>query len=92
MQKKKSSLFMTVFDVLFVLVLCFIMLIAISVISKAIGAGTQSPDGYHISLPILIGAVASLVVYLTYMIRKTTGSLREFYDAASANVDNEEDA
>lgn len=91
MDKKKNSLFWTVCDVLFVLVLCFVMLIAITVITSAVTANAQPFTGYVISWPLLIAVVAALGIYLLYMVRTSLSTLRDFYETANKTSDKEDD-
>lgn len=69
----KATLMMVV-DILFVLILCFVILLTTMLVTKS--SGSSEFSGYSISLPILAGVVISLVVYLGYMLKNSLKSLR----------------
>ena len=69
----KATLMMVV-DILFVLILCFVVLLTTMLVTQSGDSGEFT--GYTISWPILIGVVISLVVYLGYMLKNSLKSLR----------------
>ena len=69
----KATLMMVV-DILFVLILCFVILLTTMLVTKS--SGSSEFSGYSISLPILAGVVISLAVYLGYMLKNSLKSLR----------------
>lgn len=74
---------MTVVDILFVLILCFVILLTTMLVTKS--SGSSEFTGYTISLPVLCGVVIFLVVYLGYMLKNSLKSLRhlvnKYFDA-----------
>ena len=75
--KKRNwkDLFMTVFDVMFVLVLCFVILLTTMLVTQ--GGGEEPFTGYTINVPILCGVVVALVGYLCFLLKVSIGMLRD---------------
>ena len=89
----KETLMMVV-DILFVLILCFVVLLTTMLVTKSLGSADYS-NGYTINWAILGGVVLSLVVYLGFMLKKSMGSLKDLvakYFAAHGENDKEVDA
>ncbi|MEA4934178.1 MAG: hypothetical protein VB071_11475 [Lawsonibacter sp.] len=68
----KETLLM-VWDILFVLILCFVVLLTTMLISKS---SAHACSGYSIRLPLLGGVIVSLAVYLGFMLKTSLASLR----------------
>lgn len=68
----KETLLM-IWDILFVLILCFVVLLTTMLISKS---SAHSGAGYSIRLPLLGGVIVSLAVYLGFMLKTSLASLR----------------
>jgi uncharacterized integral membrane protein len=81
-----KATFLMVWDVLFVLVLCFVVLLTTMLVTKS--AGGAEFMGYSINLPLLIGVIAALVIYLGFMVTTSLKSLRslinKFFSKKSA--------
>jgi len=77
MRDWKSALIM-VWDILFVLILCFVVLLTTMLVTKS--SGSAEFTGYTISVPILAGVVISLAVYLGFMLTNSLKSLRHLVD------------
>jgi len=94
MKKNWKESLMMVVDIMFVLILCFVVLLTTMLVTKSLGSADYS-NGYTISWPILIGVVLSLVVYLGFMLKSSMGSLKtlvaEFFGDRS-ETDKEVDA
>lgn len=75
--KKKNwkELFITAFDVLFVLILCFVILLTTMLVTK--GGGGEDFTGYSLNLPLLCAVVLALVGYLGFMLKVSIGMLRK---------------
>lgn len=88
-----KATFMMVWDIMFVLVLCFVVLLTTMLVTKS--AGSAEFTGYTISVPILLGVVVSLAVYLGFMLTNSLKSLRHLVDkffAKNPRADKEVDA
>lgn len=88
MKEKKDfkTLALTVWDILFVLVLCFAVLLLAMLLMRRLGEGDFSA-GYVISWPMLIGVVAALCVFLAYVLRKSTKEYRSMVEQYSGKED-----
>ena len=75
--KKRNwkEVFMTAFDVLFVLILCFVILLTTMLVTK--GDGGEAFTGYSLNLPLLCAVVLALAVYLGVMLKVSIGMLRK---------------
>lgn len=73
-----KATFMMVWDIMFVLILCFVILLTTMLVTKS--TGSTEFTGYTISVPILAGVVISLVVYLGFMLTNSLKSLRRLVD------------
>lgn len=74
-RKNWKELFMTAFDVLFVLILCFVILLTTMLVTK--GDGGEAFTGYSLNLPLLCAVVLALVGYLGFMLKVSIGMLRK---------------
>lgn len=91
MKNWKESLMMVV-DIMFVLILCFVVLLTTMLVTKSIG-GTDYSNGYTINWLILGGVVVSLAVYLGFMLKQSMGSLNRLVNKYFENhPTNEEEA
>lgn len=87
-----KATFMMVWDIMFVLILCFVVLLTTMLVTKSLG--TTEFTGYSISVPILAGVIISLGVYLVFMLKSSLKSLRDLNEKFFANhkdiAENEE--
>lgn len=76
-KKKNNSIFMGVFDVLFIMILCFATLLTTMLMQGGVlVGGSASGMSYHFSIATFLIVVAGLVVYLTYIIPHSDKELR----------------
>lgn len=75
---KKSSWFMNVFDVLFIMILCFATLLSTMLIQGGVLVGSSGTSGisYTFSFGSFALVVAGLVGYLLYIIPHSDKELR----------------
>lgn len=76
MKKNWKESLMMVVDIMFVLILCFVVLLTTMLVTKSIG-GTDYSNGYTINWLILGGVVVSLIVYLGFMLKTSMKSLND---------------
>ena len=81
-----KATFMMVWDIMFVLILCFVVLLTTMLVTKS--TGSTEFTGYTISVPILGGVVISLAVYLGFMLKNSLKSLRYLVDKFFSNNKN----
>ena len=92
MKKNWKESAMMVIDIMFVLILCFVVLLTTMLVTKSIG-GTDYSNGYTINWLILGGVVVSLVVYLGFMLKSSMKSLNDLVNKYfEAHKDEEVDA
>ena len=92
MKKNWKESLMMVIDIMFVLILCFVVLLTTMLVTKSIG-GTDYSNGYTINWLILGGVVVSLVVYLGFMLKTSMKSLNNLVNKYfEAHKDEEVDA
>ena len=92
MKKNWKESLMMVVDIMFVLILCFVVLLTTMLVTKSIG-GTDYSNGYTINWLILGGVVVSLVVYLGFMLKTSMKSLNNLVNKYfEAHKDEEVDA
>ena len=92
MKKNWKESLMMVVDIMFVLILCFVVLLTTMLVTKSIG-GTDYSNGYTINWLILGGVVVSLVVYLGFMLKTSMKSLNNLVNKYfEAHQDEEVDA
>lgn len=72
----RKELFWTVCDILFILILCFVVLFATMMLTK--GPGTFT--GYVVYWQRLCAVVGALMLYFAYMLHKSLKSLRSLED------------
>lgn len=75
---KKEKL-MTFCDMVFVLALCFVILLATMLLTSG-SAGTQ-PENYGVSLPRLAATAGAILFYLLFMLRLSLKSLKDMTKA-----------
>lgn len=75
--KKKSweDRLLMVWDILFVLILCFIVLLTTMLLTK--GNSSEAFTGYSLNPLLLLGLIAALGGYLFFMLHMSLKSLRE---------------
>lgn len=77
-KKKNNSVFMGVFDVLFIMILCFATLLTTMLMQGGVLVGGSGEGmSYHFSIFTFLIVVAGLVIYLTYIIPHSDKELRE---------------
>ena len=73
-----KAVFMMAWDILFILILCFVILITTMLVTKS--ADSTEFTGYTVNIPLLAGVVISLAAYLGFMLSKSLKSLRALVD------------
>ena len=75
--KKRSlrDMLMTAVDVMFVLVLCFAILLTTMLLTRS--GGSEEFTGYTINILVLAGVIISIAVYLIFMLKVSIGMLRD---------------
>ena len=89
---KKSSAketFWFVFDILFVLILCFAILFTTLLITPYIKTGADA-TGYHIVWWMLIGSFVATFLYLLYVVKNSTSELKKMTIEMLESDKNEE--
>ena len=71
---KATQWLVTAMDVLFVLVLCFAVLLTTMLITTAGESGQKT--AYHVSWPLLIAVAGSIGGYLAFMLRNSLKALK----------------
>lgn len=89
MKKNWKESAMMVVDIMFVLILCFVVLLTTMLVTKSIG-GTDYSNGYTINWLILGGVVVSLIVYLGFMLKTSMKSLNNLVNKYFENHKDEE--
>ena len=89
MKKNWKESLMMVVDIMFVLILCFVVLLTTMLVTKSIG-GSDYSNGYTINWAILGGVVVSLVVYLGFMLKNSMSSLNRLINKYFENHKDEE--
>ena len=89
MKKNWKESLMMVVDIMFVLILCFVVLLTTMLVTKSIGSADYS-NGYTINWLILGGVVVSLVVYLGFMLKNSMGTLNRLINKYFENHKDEE--
>lgn len=86
MKKNLKNTLLTVSDVLFVLILCFVVLLTTMLLTKsASGAGD-----YRIHPLILGGVIVSIGGYLSFMLKRSLALLREMTDGCAGTDGREQ--
>ena len=75
--KKRSlkDMLMTAVDVMFVLILCFAILLTTMLLTRSDGG--EAFTGYSINIPVLAGVIISVALYLVFMRKVSIGMLRD---------------
>ena len=76
--KSKNNLWMEVFDVMFIMLLCFMILLTTMLMRGKVLVGSGSTGGinYSFNLPIFMMVVLALGSYMYYVIYKSNKELR----------------
>lgn len=76
--KHENSLWMEVFDVMFIMLLCFIILLTTMLMRGKVLVGSGSTGGidYSFNLPIFMMIVAALGFYMFYVISRSDKELK----------------
>ena len=77
-RKHENSLWMEVFDVIFIMLLCFVILLTTMLMRGKVLVGSGSTRGidYTINLPILMMIVVALGTYMFYVISRSDKELK----------------
>jgi protein-S-isoprenylcysteine O-methyltransferase Ste14 len=77
-KKHKNSLWMEVFDVMFIMLLCFVILLTTMLMRGKVLVGSGSTGGinYSFNLPIFLLIVVALGTYLFYVISRSDKELK----------------
>jgi len=90
--KYENSLWMEVFDVIFIMLLCFVILLTTMLMRGKVLVGSGSTGGinYSFNLPIFLLIVVALGTYLFYVISRSDKELKAMikysYDEAHKKV------
>ena len=76
--KYVNSLWMEVFDVMFIMLLCFVILLTTMLMRGKVLVGSGSTGGidYSFNLPIFMMIVVALAAYMFYVISKSDKELK----------------
>lgn len=77
-KKHKNSWWMEVFDVMFIMLLCFVILLTTMLMRGKVLVGSGSAGGidYSFNLPIFMMIVVALGTYMFYVISRSDKELR----------------
>ena len=73
-KRRWKETFLLVWDVLFVLLLCFVVLLTTMLVG---GSASIPKGGYTIHPLMLLGMTASLAIYLGFLLKNSLKSLRQ---------------
>ena len=77
-KKHENSLWMEVFDVMFIMLLCFVILLTTMLMRGKVLVGSGSTGGidYSFNLPIFMMIVVALGAYMFYVISRSDKELK----------------
>lgn len=77
-KKHENSLWMEVFDVMFIMVLCFVILLTTMLMrgKVLVGSGATGGIDYSFNLPIFMLIVVALGTYMFYVISRSDKELK----------------
>lgn len=77
-KKHNNSLWMEVFDVMFIMLLCFVILLTTMLMRGKVLVGSGSTGGidYSFNFPIFMVIVVALAAYMFYVISRSNKELR----------------
>ena len=77
-EKYVNSLWMEVFDVMFIMLLCFVILLTTMLMRGKVLVGSGSTGGidYSFNLPIFMMIVVALAAYMFYVISRSDKELK----------------
>ncbi len=89
-KEKKSNIFVTVFDILFVMILCFVTLLTTMLMRGAVIVGSGGGGmNYSFSIVTFGATLLAMGVYLFYMLPRSDKELRQMiknsYDGRDEN-------
>ena len=87
--EKSQSKFGFAFDVCFVLVLCFVIIM----VSISLTSGMQfgpTETGYHINPGLMIGSLGAVAVLLVFIVKKSSGDLRKMLREVESSEEEEQ--
>lgn len=81
--KHENSLWMEVFDVMFIMLLCFVILLTTMLMRGKVLVGTGSTGGidYSFNLPIFMMIVVALGAYMFYVISRSNKELKAMIES-----------
>ena len=91
-KRHKNSMWMEVFDVLFIMLLCFVILLTTMLMrgKVLVGSGATGGINYSFNLPIFMVIVVALGTYLYYVISRSSKELKAMikysYDKVNKKV------
>lgn len=91
-KKHENSLWMEVFDVMFIMLLCFVILLTTMLMrgKVLVGAGSTGGIDYSFNLPIFLMIILALGAYMFYVISRSDKELKAMiqyrYDEAQKKV------
>lgn len=82
MHQRESSGFMKYFDILFILILCYISLLLPILLrgTVLVGSGEASGMNYDLNPPLLAAVILTTAGYLVYILRNSDKELRKVYN------------
>ena len=77
-KKHENSMWMEVFDVMFIMLLCFVILLTTMLMrgKVLVGAGSTGGIDYSFNLPIFMMIVVALGAYMFYVISRSDKELK----------------
>lgn len=77
-KKTKNNLWVEIFDVMFIMVLCFVILLTTMLMRGKVLVGSGSTGGidYSFNLPIFLMLVLALGIYMFYVVSRSNKELK----------------
>lgn len=91
-KKTKNNLWVEIFDVMFIMVLCFVILLTTMLMRGKVLVGSGSTGGidYSFNLPIFLMLVLALGIYMFYVLSRSNKELKSMikylYDGTRQKV------
>lgn len=81
MHQRESAGFMKLFDILFILILCYVSLLLPILLRGTVLVGSGQASGMHYDLnpPLLAAVLISTIGYLVYILRNSDKEMRKVY-------------
>lgn len=82
MHQRESAGFMKFFDIVFILILCYISLLLPILLRGTVLVGSGQASGMHYTLnpPLLAAVLITTIGYLVYMLRNSDKEMRKVYN------------